>query len=110
MKSPLVRNAVSRSRCVSVSAFMSSSSKISESGRKLIVVPVASSVADELHGAERVAALELLTVELPVAPDLGDEPLGERVHDRCADAVEAAGDLVAVASEFAAGVKLREDR
>ena len=57
----------------------------------------------------RVAALELLAVDLAVAADLGDEPLGERVHDRDADAVEAAGDLVAVAAELAAGVELRED-
>ncbi len=67
-------------------------------------------LAGELHGPELVAALELLAVELPVPPDLGDEPLGERVHDRGADAVEAAGDLVAVAAELAAGVELREDR
>ena len=55
------------------------------------------------------AAGELLPVDLAVAPNLGDEPLGERVHDRDADAVEAAGDLVAVAAELSAGVQLRQD-
>src|SRR5206468_3322295 len=67
-------------------------------------------LADDGDRAERVAALELLAVELAVTADLGDEPFGERVHDRGADAMEAAGDLVAVAAELAAGVELREDR
>ena len=40
MRSPRVRNAVSRRRCRSVSAENSSSSKISASGRNEIVVPV----------------------------------------------------------------------
>ena len=57
----------------------------------------------------RLAARELLAVDLPVAAHLGDEPLGERVDDRDADAVQAAGDLVAVAAELAAGVELRQD-
>ena len=47
--------------------------------------------------------------DLPVAADLDREPLGERVHDRDADAVQAAGDLVALAAELAAGVQLRQD-
>ena len=37
--------------------------------------------------------------------DLGVELLGERVHHRDADAVEPAGDLVALAAELAAGVQ-----
>ncbi len=40
MRSPRVRKAVSRSRCCSVSAESSSSSKISASGKNEIVVPV----------------------------------------------------------------------
>ena len=58
--------------------------------------------------ALRHAARELLPVDLPVALDRGDEPFRERVHDRDADAVEAAGDLVALAAELAAGVELRQ--
>ena len=54
-------------------------------------------------------ARELLAVHLAVAPDLGDKPFGERVHDRDADAVQAAGDLVAVAAELPAGMELRQD-
>ena len=34
---------------------------------------------------------------------------GERVHDRSADAVEAAGDFVAFAAELAARVERRHD-
>ena len=66
-------------------------------------------VAHDLDRARRVAALELLAVRLAVAAHVGDEALGERVHDRHADAVQAAGDLVAVAAELSAGVELRED-
>ena len=44
MRKPRVRKAVSRRRCVSVSAEKSTSSKTSLSGRKLIVVPVRSVV------------------------------------------------------------------
>ena len=73
-----------------------------------MVVPVSRCVADDLHVALRDAARELLPVHLPVAAHLGDQPLGERVDDRDADAVQAAGDLVAAAAELAAGVQLRQ--
>ena len=106
-----VRNAVSRRRCDSVAAENSVSSKTSGSGRNEIVVPDSSFVgdADRLHVPGGLAAGELLAVHLAVAPDLGDEPLGERVHDRHADAVQPAGDLVALAAELPAGMELRQD-
>ena len=65
-------------------------------------------VADDLHVALRRAARELLPVDLPAAVHLGDQILRQRVHDGHADAVQTAGDLVAVASELAAGVQLRQ--
>ena len=43
-----------------------------------------------------------------VALDLELEPARQRVHDRDADAVQAAGDLVALAAELAARVEHRE--
>ena len=64
--------------------------------------------ADRLHVARRLAAGELLPVQLAVAAHLRHEPLRERVHDRDADAVQAARDLVAVAAELPACVELRE--
>ena len=42
---------------------------------------------------------------LAVAVDLDDQPLAERVDHADADAVQAAGDLVALAAELAAGVQ-----
>ena len=78
----------------------------------MIVVPVGSSFAifpTSSMSPSGLAALELLPVDVAVAAHLGDQPLGERVDDRDADAVQAAGDLVAVAAELAAGVELRED-
>ena len=65
--------------------------------------------ADRLHAPGGLSTRELLPVDLAVALDLGDEPLRERVHDGDADPVQAAGDLVAVAAELAAGVQLREN-
>ena len=54
---------------------------------------------------ERLAALVGLRVDLAVAVDLEIEALGQRVDHRDADAVQAAGDLVAVVVELAAGVQ-----
>ena len=48
-------------------------------------------------------------MDLAVAADLDLEPVGEGVHAGDADAVEAAGDLVAAVAELAAGVQDRED-
>ena len=45
----------------------------------------------------------------PSRSTVGDEPLRERVDHRDADAVQAAGDLVALAAELSAGVELRQD-
>jgi len=45
-------------------------------------------------------------MHLAVAPDGEAQPLGERVHHRHADAVQAARHLVAVGVELAAGVQL----
>ena len=81
--------------------------KIVRSARNEVVVPWSSGIgrADRLDRAGRHAALVLLPVELAVAPHLDPAPLGERVDDRGADAVQAAGDLVAAAAELAAGVE-----
>src|SRR5579862_6153141 len=66
-------------------------------------------IADDLHVALRDPARELLAVDLAVAAHLGDEPLRQRVDDGDADPVQAAGDLVALSAELAAGMELRED-
>ena len=59
---------------------------------------------------ERSPARVLLREDVPVAADLDVELFGERVDDRDADAVQAAGDLVAAAlAELAARVQDRED-
>ena len=59
--------------------------------------------------AEGLASLVGLAPREPVAGDLDLELLAERVHDRDADAVQAAGDGIAAAAELAAGVQHRED-
>ena len=51
------------------------------------------------------ALLVGLLPDFAVAPDFQIEPVGERVHDGNADAVQAAGNFVGVAIEFSAGVQ-----
>ena len=80
-------------------------SKICASGLKVIFVPRFFGRAGDLEVGRRLAALVALLVDLAVAPDLELEPLRQRVDDRDADAVQAAGDLVAVVVELAAGVE-----
>ena len=103
---PRVRNAVSRRRCSSVANSKSSVSKISASGQER------DRRAGLLGGralrerALRRAADVVLGQREAVAPDLDVELLRERVDDRDADAVQAAGHLVAAAvAELAAGVQ-----
>ena len=52
-------------------------------------------------------ALETGEVLLAVPPDSNFKPVRKRVDDRDADAVQSAGDLVAVGVEFPAGMQLR---
>ena len=55
----------------------------------------------------RLTALVVLLPAVALAADVEVEALGERVDDRDADSVQAAGDLVAPAlAELAAGVKV----
>ena len=102
---PALRNASSRSRCASTSKLKSVVSKICVSGLKVILraAPLGDAGVDQRR--LRRAALVALDVDVAVAPDLHVEPLGQRVHDRDADAVQSARHLVAVVVELAAGVQ-----
>ena len=81
-------------------------SNISGSAMKLVVVPRRGPCGPIfLTGVVRLAALVLLRPDGAVAGRLDAHPRGERVHDADADAVQAAGDLVAAATELAAGVE-----
>ena len=66
---------------------------------------VAVGLAEHMDGLDDLAAGELHAVALSLLVDLDLEPLAQRVDDRSADAVQAAGDLVAAAAELAAGVQ-----
>ena len=75
-----------------------------------MLVPCLSDFGALRERAHRGAALVGLRPLVALAPDRQGEALGERVDHRDADAVEAAGDLVAAAlAELAAGVEDRED-
>ena len=65
--------------------------------------------ADRLQRLLRHAALVHLLPDLAVAVDLEPQPLGEKVDDADADAVESARHLVGVAVELSAGVELGHD-
>jgi hypothetical protein len=69
-------------------------------------VPRRSAAAAVLERRGRRRRAELHLVHRAVAPDREAQPLGQRVHHRDADAVQAAGYLVAVGVELAAGVQL----
>ncbi len=61
---------------------------------------------ERIHGLPALVSL-LVDVALVVNENL--EPLRQRIDDRSADAVQAAGDLVAASAELAARVQDRED-
>ena len=87
-----------------------SAPKISASGWKVTVVPRRLGAGPErLQRRSGMAARELLAVELPVAGDLDGQPVGQRVDDRDADAVQAARGRIGLAREFAARVQHGED-
>ncbi len=65
--------------------------------------------AHRLDRRDRAALLVGLLPDLALAQDLDLEPLGERVDDRDADAVQAARDLVGVVVELSARVQVRHD-
>ncbi len=72
---------------------------------------VAAKRADLLDGAGRFAALEFLLPLVAVSADHGDELLRQRVDDRRADAVQAAGvEIVAAFAELGAGVERGQDQ
>ena len=105
MRSPAFRNESSRRRCESTSKSNSMDGKICGSGWKVTSVPVLSVVPIASSALVGLAAAIGLAPDLAVAPDLELEPLGERVHHRDADAVQAARDLVGPVVELAAGVQ-----
>ena len=71
-----------------------------------MVVPVSLVASPLAQVGLRRAALVLLAPDVALAADLDDQRLAERVDHRDADAVQAAGDLVAAAvAELAAGVQ-----
>ena len=105
MRTPAFRKASSRRRLASVS-------KLNSIGLEDLRVGLEGDLRAALLGGagvdeigDRLAALVGLRVDVAVAADLDVEPLGQRVHDRHADAVQAARHLVAVVVELAAGVQ-----
>ena len=79
------------------------------SGQNVTRRAVLVGVADPLERADGLAAVDEGHHEpAAVALDLDLEPARQRVDDRHADAVQAAGDLVALAAELAARVQHRE--
>ncbi len=76
----------------------------------MILVPCSSVVSPLVEVLLGLAALVVLAPDVAVAADLQVQALGEGVDDGDADAVQAAGDLVAAAvAELAAGVEDGED-
>jgi hypothetical protein len=104
--SPALRKAISRRRWLSTSNWKSVVSKTVGVGLEPHRGPALVGGADLRDLLLRHAAGVALLVHLPVAGDLQAQPLAERVHDRDADAVKSAGDLVGAVLELSAGVEL----
>ena len=66
-------------------------------------------LAHHFQRRHRIAVAEAHVIFLAVAPDAQIEPFGQRIDDRDADAMQAAGDLVGVLLEFSAGMQLGHD-
>ena len=95
---------------MSVCARNSVSSKIVASGQNVIVVPCFFDAPTRGELVLRLPALgEVLDPLAAVAMDLDVEATRQRVHDRRTDAVEAAGDLVALTAELPARVEHGHD-
>ena len=58
----------------------------------------------------RDPALEGDVVDLPIAVDVGGEPVGERIHTLRPDPVETTREFVGTLTELAAGVQVCEDK
>ncbi len=56
-----------------------------------------------------IAALKPREMFLAITPDAQFQPIRQRIHNRDANAMQPARDLVRVLVEFAAGVKLGHD-
>ena len=78
---------------------------MSEFGQKVIVVPVSSVCGALLERGVGHAVVIGLRVDVALALHLDLELVRERVDDRAADAVQAAGHRVSAAAELAAGVQ-----
>ena len=108
---PLLRKAYSRIRLVRVSRLYVVVSKISSEAHQVTVVPVpspSSSGRTCSSGAVGDAELEGLPPQVAAVLDLDDQDRRQGVHHGDADAVQAAGHLVAAAAELAAGVQQRQ--
>jgi hypothetical protein len=57
-------------------------------------------VTDYLKPRRRISARKALAVDFCAVVDLDLKPVGKRVDDRGADAVQAAGDLISPAANF----------
>ena len=66
-------------------------------------------LADDLELVHDLAAFIALEVDVLAVANLDLQPLGQRVDDRRAHAVQTAGNLVAAAAELAAGVQDGKD-
>ncbi len=80
------------------------------SGLKVTLVPGAlSCLAGTDQRSFGLAGRVLLRPRVAFAPDLEIQLFGEGIHAAHADAMQAAGDFVAVGIEFAAGVEFGHD-
>ena len=92
-----------------MSKLYSVNSKISSSGQKVILVPVFFGRPDLLELGDRIAPFVGLGPDAIVPLDLEVQPLGKRVDNGHADAVQTSGHLIGLLVELAAGMENGQD-
>ena len=112
MRSPGHSTAFALSVCLSCGTENLSESKNFGSGQKRTVVPVLRWPTLPISSSFEaiLPSLKLMLYSLPPRLIQHSRCLRERVHHRHADPVQAAGELVGLVGEFAAGVQAREDQ
>ena len=110
MVTPELRKASSRRRCSSVAKSNSVLVKVCGRGQEgHFGAAHVRRIGHDLQRRLGFAVAEAHVVFLAVAPDAQVEDLGQRIDDRHADAMQAAGDLVGVLLELSARMQLGHD-
>ncbi|CAI8036299.1 hypothetical protein GBAR_LOCUS20348 [Geodia barretti] len=106
---PWFRYAISRNLVVTPSQSYATSGNTLLSGNQVTLVPFPGRSDDVCLRCDMsltvIPRSKRCEIDVSITPHFNHRPLGQRVHYRGADAMQAAGNLIALATEFTSGVK-----